>query len=102
MPSAQFRAVSSWLDHGLVSSGGKRGSQLPTLIQVWFTADLVVALFAPAHWADERERSDPRHSEVVFYLYGTSLIIAASVVAAHFADRPVRSHQREPGGPWSC
>ena len=74
------------LDHGL--SGGKHGSQLPTFIKVWFTVDLVVALFAPVHWAMSGNDPILGIPSSLFYPCGTSLIIAASVVATYFADRP--------------
>jgi hypothetical protein len=73
-------------------------AQLPTFIEVWFTADLVVAVCACA-MGDERERSILGIPSSLFYLYGTSLIIAASVVAAYFADHDFTARLSELGGP---
>jgi hypothetical protein len=72
------------------------GSQLPVFIKVWFVIDLVLALFPPVHWA--MGGSDPILGipRVLFYIYGTSFITAASIVAAYFADRTLLS--RRTGG----
>ena len=69
------------------------GSQLPTFIKVWFAVDLVLALFPPVHWA--MSGSDPILGipRSLFYLYGTSCIIAASIVAAYFTDRALRTRE---------
>lgn len=67
------------------------GSQLPVFIKVWFAVDLFLALFPPVHWA--MSGSDPILGipRSLFYVFGTSLIIAASVAAAYFADRTFRA-----------
>jgi hypothetical protein len=67
------------------------GSGLPVFIKVWFAADLVLALFPPVHWAmsgDDPTLGIPR---ALFYIYGTSFVIAASVVAAYFSDRSLHA-----------
>lgn len=69
------------------------GFQLPTFIKVWFAVDLVLALFPPVHWA--MSGSDPILGipRALLYVYGTSSIIAASIVAAYFADRTIRTQE---------
>ena len=67
------------------------GSQLPVFVKVWFVIDVVLALFPPVHWA--MSGSDPILGipRVLFYIYGTSFVTAASIVAAYFADRTLPS-----------
>lgn len=69
------------------------GSQLPTFIKVWFALDLVLALFPPLHWA--MSGSDPILGipRALLYVYGTSAIVAASIVAAYFAERTIRTRE---------
>lgn len=68
-------------------------SGLPAFIKIWFAVDLVLALFPPVHWV--MSGSDPILGipRSLLYLYGTSLIIAASVVTAYFCDRGLRARQ---------
>jgi hypothetical protein len=72
------------------------GSQLPTFVKVWFAIDLVLALFPPVHWALSGSAPILGIPRVLFYIYGTSFITAASIVAAYFADRTLLS--RRTGG----
>lgn len=67
-------------------------SDLPAFIKIWFAIDLVVALFPPVHWA--MSGGDPILGvpRSLFYLYGTGVVIAASIVAAYFWDRGHRAH----------
>jgi hypothetical protein len=71
------------------------GSGLPTFIKIWFAVDLVLALFPPVHWA--MSGGDPILGvpRSLFYLYGAGALIAASIVAAYFADRSLGP--RQPG-----
>jgi hypothetical protein len=66
-------------------------SPSPMFIKVWFAIDLVLALFPPVHWAMSGSEPILGIPEPLLYLYGTSSIIAASIVAAYFADRARRS-----------
>jgi hypothetical protein len=67
------------------------GAPLRTFIKVWFAVDLILALFPPVHWA--MSGSDPILGipRALLYVYGTSSIIAASIVAAYFAGRTIRT-----------
>ncbi len=69
------------------------GSQLPLFVRAWFVVDLVLALFPPVHWA--MSGADPILGlpRSLFYIFGVSFVIAASVVAAYFSDRNIRARQ---------
>lgn len=62
-------------------------SSLPAYIKLWFAADLLLALFPPLHWAVRG--ADPIFGAPValLYVFGTSVFIALSVVAAYLAGR---------------
>lgn len=64
-------------------------SRLPMIVKAWFALDLLLALFPPIHWW--ASGGDPVFGvpRVLFYVYGTSAFIAASVVAAYVTDRGV-------------
>lgn len=68
-------------------------SELPVFIKIWFAVDLVLALFPPVHWA--MSGADPIFGipSALLYTFGTSFVIAASVVAAYFSDRSLRGRQ---------
>lgn len=72
------------------------GSGLPAYIKTWFAIDLFLALFPPVHWA--MSGADPIFGipRSLLYVFGTSFVVAASVVAAYFSDRSLWS--RRAGG----
>lgn len=66
---------------------------LPRFIKIWFSLDLFLALFPPLHWAASGTEPIFGVPKPLFYLYGTSLFIAASVVAAYFCDKSLGGGQ---------
>ena len=62
-------------------------SSLPAYVKLWFAADLFLALFPPLHWAARGH--DPIFGAPValLYVFGTSVFIALSVVAAYLAGQ---------------
>jgi hypothetical protein len=66
---------------------------LPFFVKLWFGLDLVLALFPPLHWAASGTQPIFGVPRPLFYLYGTSLFIAASVVVAYLWDKGVGGHQ---------
>jgi hypothetical protein len=71
--------------------------ELPAFIKAWFAVDLVLALFPPVHWAMSGVDPILGIPRSLFYIYGTSFVIAASVVAAYFSDRSLRARQAGAG-----
>ncbi|GJE55624.1 MULTISPECIES: hypothetical protein [Methylobacterium] len=67
--------------------------RLPRFIQVWFALDLLLALLPPLHWHLGVAEPVLGMPCTLAYLWGASLFIAASVVAAYFAD-PARAVER--------
>ncbi len=66
---------------------------LPLFIRIWFGLDLCLALFPPLHWAASGTEPIFGVPRPLFYLYGTSVFIAASVVVAYLSDRSLGGHQ---------
>ncbi len=66
---------------------------LPLFVKIWFGLDLFLALFPPLHWAASGTEPILGVPRPLFYLYGTSLFIAASVVVAYFCDKGLRPDQ---------
>jgi hypothetical protein len=65
--------------------------RLPIAIQLWFALDILLALFPPLHWAVGGGAPVLGVPETLLYLFGTSLFIAASVVAAYVSDPSIRA-----------
>lgn len=61
-------------------------SRLPCFIQIWFGLDLLLALLPPLHWKLGIAEPVLGLPLTLVYLWGTSLFIAASVVAAYLVD----------------
>ncbi|GEO99474.1 hypothetical protein [Methylobacterium haplocladii] len=59
---------------------------LPRFIQAWFALDLILALLPPLHWHFGVAEPVLGVPTTLAYLWGASLFIAASVVAAYLAD----------------
>lgn len=66
---------------------------LPLFIRLWFGLDLCLALLPPLHWAASGTEPIFGVPRPLFYLYGTSVFIAASVVVAYLSDRGLGGHQ---------
>jgi hypothetical protein len=66
---------------------------LPLFVRLWFGLDLCLALFPPLHWAASGTEAIFGVPRPLFYLYGTSLFIAASVVVAYLCDKGVGGGQ---------
>ncbi|OWJ58647.1 hypothetical protein [Inquilinus limosus] len=65
--------------------------RLPIIIYLWFALDLLLALFPPLHWAAGGNATVLGAPAILVYLFGTSVFIAASVVAAYFSDPAIRA-----------
>lgn len=56
---------------------------LPPFLQAWFGLDLILALLPPLHWWASGPAPILGVPRVLVYLFGTSLVIVASVVVAY-------------------
>ena len=61
-------------------------TQLPMFVKAWFALDLFLALFPPLHWTASGFDAIFGVPRALLYLFGTSLVIALSVVVAYFSD----------------
>ncbi|GJE26892.1 hypothetical protein [Methylobacterium organophilum] len=62
-------------------------ARLPGFLRLWFALDVVLALAPPLHWRLNGAAPVLGLPPVLAYLWGTSLFIAASTVAAYLAER---------------
>jgi len=70
---------------------------LPVFVKLWFGFDLLLALLPPLHWAASGTEPVLGVPKPLFYLYGTSLCIAVSVVVAYLCDKGLGGGQSEEG-----
>ncbi|WP_045835954.1 hypothetical protein [Hyphomicrobium sp. 99] len=63
---------------------------LPRWVTAWFILDAIVALAPPLYWAFDGDRTPLLGvPAAVFYFIAVSTCIAASIVAAYFAEARV-------------
>lgn len=60
---------------------------IPAWVRAWFAADCALVLLPPLHWQVAPGSKIAGIPVVVAYLFGTSLVIAASIVCAYGLDR---------------
>lgn len=64
-----------------------KSNGFPAYLRIWFGLDLVLALLPPLHWwVNGPPLVDGTAPRVLVYLFGTSTIIAASIVVAVLND----------------
>jgi hypothetical protein len=60
----------------------------PPWVRLWFYIDLILVLMPPVHWVFGTPARILGIPLVLIYLFGSAIVIAASVVAAYLATLP--------------